>query len=70
MVAGIGAAAVERGFLLELNTKGVGGGGGGTSGTPGDTAAWRGADRQNPEGQAATPCEMQGIDLVLSSGGA
>lgn len=48
----VGAAAMERGLLLELSTEGVVGG---TAGTPGDAAAYRGADRRNPAGPRRCP---------------
>ena len=43
----VGAAAMERGLLLELNTEGVVGG---TSDPSGDAVAFRGTDRQDPAG--------------------
>lgn len=47
VAGGMGAAAMERGFLLELNTEGMVGD---ASGPPGAAAACRGAGRQNPTG--------------------
>ena len=66
VAAGMGAAAMERGFLLESNTERVVGE---ASGAPGDTAACRGADRQPSWARQAAPCQRQGVDLVLSSKG-